>query len=346
MGETTDQGSGLGEYLRREREKRGITIEQVASATKIGVKQLHALETDRFSELPAKPFIRGFVGSYARFIGLDAKDTLTRFDQFIESKSHERPKNDSGHSGYAFEKRDGDHGRKLLSIVMGFSIFVGGVGIYFYKSRLKPHKETHLDKLKTAEALPSSASSEVTAAAIAPQASPLAQASPDAPIPSPSPVEAAAPATEPSAVPAASPSPTVSPSPTKSDVLNMGADIPQPEIKHSVFIKSLADVWVRYRVDEKTTMKFVLRQDRKLYLRARDVIRLQVSNIQSVTLNVNGRELKPQTGAASQQSAGASFVFPRQMAEKINDPFPGESPLKLTPPPSQPSASPSAASPS
>ena len=38
----------LGEFLRTEREKRGITIDQVASETKVGVRILHALESDQY----------------------------------------------------------------------------------------------------------------------------------------------------------------------------------------------------------------------------------------------------------------------------------------------------------
>jgi len=117
----------LGEFLRQEREKRGITIEQVASATKINVRLLHLLESDQYSELPAKPFIRGFVSSYARFIGIDSKDILTHFGEFLEMRSADRPKRDAGHSGYAFEKREGDQSRTILWIVMGtFMVFGGG----------------------------------------------------------------------------------------------------------------------------------------------------------------------------------------------------------------------------
>src|SRR4051812_2513019 len=101
----SDKAPSLGEYLRHEREQRGITIEQVASATKIGVRLLHALEADHYVELPAKPFIRGFVTSYCRFIGLDPKEILVRFADYIEDRVTDRPARDAGHSGYAFEKR-------------------------------------------------------------------------------------------------------------------------------------------------------------------------------------------------------------------------------------------------
>ena len=103
--------STLGEFLRHERERRGITIEQVASATKISVRLLHLLESDQYVELPAKPFVRGFVNSYCRFIGIDPKEVLIRYGGFLEERSHERPTRDEGHSGYAFEKREGEQSR-------------------------------------------------------------------------------------------------------------------------------------------------------------------------------------------------------------------------------------------
>src|SRR3954454_16373576 len=96
----------LGEFLRHERERRCIAIEQVASATKVGVRTLHLLEEDHYSELPAKPFIRGFVTSYCRFVGLDPKEVLARFEDYISQKTNERPNRESGHSGYVFEKKD------------------------------------------------------------------------------------------------------------------------------------------------------------------------------------------------------------------------------------------------
>ena len=81
----TDQS--LGEYLRSCRENKGLTIEQVASATKISVRLIHALETDQYSDLPAKPFIRGFVLACGRFIGFDGKECLTRFGSYIDQTS-------------------------------------------------------------------------------------------------------------------------------------------------------------------------------------------------------------------------------------------------------------------
>ncbi|NBY18962.1 helix-turn-helix domain-containing protein [bacterium] len=63
----------FGRYLKSEREKRGIRLEEIASSTKIHIQNLALMEEDRWKELPQDPFIRGFISAYARYIGLDNK---------------------------------------------------------------------------------------------------------------------------------------------------------------------------------------------------------------------------------------------------------------------------------
>lgn len=139
----------LGEFLRQEREKQGITLEQVASATKISIRILHSLEADQFAELPAKPFIRGFVIAYCRFIGLDPKETLSQFDQFIDEKVILRPQRDSGHNGYAFEKKDVEQqNRTVLLLAMCGFLVVGGLAVLIFKPSLHHRRKSHLEKLQ------------------------------------------------------------------------------------------------------------------------------------------------------------------------------------------------------
>ncbi len=58
---------------------RGITLQEICSATKIGVRMLDAIETDRFDRLPGGVFDRGFVRQYARYLGLDEDRVLADF---------------------------------------------------------------------------------------------------------------------------------------------------------------------------------------------------------------------------------------------------------------------------
>lgn len=71
----------FGTYLKEEREKREIRLEEIASSTKIHIQSLLLMEENRWKELPQEPFIRGFIAAYAKCLGLDSKDTLKLFSQ-------------------------------------------------------------------------------------------------------------------------------------------------------------------------------------------------------------------------------------------------------------------------
>jgi hypothetical protein len=72
---------GLGEFLRRERELRHITLDDVAEHTKISRRYLEAIEEGRYDRLPGETFVRGFIRSYAQSVGLDPTDTLLMYEQ-------------------------------------------------------------------------------------------------------------------------------------------------------------------------------------------------------------------------------------------------------------------------
>jgi cytoskeletal protein RodZ len=69
----------LGGYLRRERESRSVSLEEVSRVTRIGLPILEALERDDFESIPQKEFILGFLRGYARHLGLPREDVLQRY---------------------------------------------------------------------------------------------------------------------------------------------------------------------------------------------------------------------------------------------------------------------------
>jgi cytoskeleton protein RodZ len=71
----------FGEKLKKEREKRKITLEEISSSTKIGTRMLQALEEDKFNQLPGGIFNKGFVRAYARSIGIDEDQTVAEYLQ-------------------------------------------------------------------------------------------------------------------------------------------------------------------------------------------------------------------------------------------------------------------------
>ena len=71
--------SSFGEEFKRERELREISLRDVAGATKINLRFLEALECNEFEHLPGGLFNRGFVRSYAEFIGVDPEAMVNAY---------------------------------------------------------------------------------------------------------------------------------------------------------------------------------------------------------------------------------------------------------------------------
>jgi len=71
--------SPLGETLRRARSTKGISLEDAERVTRIPRKYLEALELENFGILPAPVYARGFLRSYASYLGLEPSDLLPFF---------------------------------------------------------------------------------------------------------------------------------------------------------------------------------------------------------------------------------------------------------------------------
>jgi transcriptional regulator with XRE-family HTH domain len=70
---------GFGSRLREARERKGVSLRQIANATKISVSALEALERNDISRLPGGIFSRAFVRSYAVEVGLEPEETIRDF---------------------------------------------------------------------------------------------------------------------------------------------------------------------------------------------------------------------------------------------------------------------------
>ncbi len=122
---------GIGSKLREARDRRGVSLREIANATKIPMGVLEALERNDITRLPGGIFGRAFVRSYAVEVGLDPEETIKEFiAQFP---------NDSVTAGHPTLEQTDDNealesGRRMASAflrVLGLSIPVAGVVLYF-----------------------------------------------------------------------------------------------------------------------------------------------------------------------------------------------------------------------
>ncbi|HAA89545.1 MAG: Transcriptional regulator XRE family [Thermoanaerobacterales bacterium 50_218] len=124
----------IGEYLRAEREKRGLSLTDVEKETKIRVKYLQALESENFQEIPGRAYVLGFLRAYARFLGIDEEEIVAAYKQQHPEESWEVFSPEQAKEEVEEGEFRGDRktqlfqGKRLLSgIVM---IFILGVLIF------------------------------------------------------------------------------------------------------------------------------------------------------------------------------------------------------------------------
>lgn len=80
--------AGFGEHLKREREMRGVSLDEICAATRIGNRFLEALESEEWERLPGGVFNRGFVRAVARFLGLDEEAFVA---EYVLATSEQNP---------------------------------------------------------------------------------------------------------------------------------------------------------------------------------------------------------------------------------------------------------------
>jgi cytoskeleton protein RodZ len=71
--------TGLGLFLKREREKKGLTLDHMAKVTRLRLYYLEALENEDWSRLPDQVFIKGFLKTYTRALGLNYEQVIKQF---------------------------------------------------------------------------------------------------------------------------------------------------------------------------------------------------------------------------------------------------------------------------
>ena len=71
--------ASFGTKLKQEREKRGVTLDEISRSTKIGTRLLRALEEEHFDQLPGGIFNKGFIRAYARFLGMDEEEVIGEY---------------------------------------------------------------------------------------------------------------------------------------------------------------------------------------------------------------------------------------------------------------------------
>jgi flagellar biosynthesis protein FlhG len=87
-----EDGDFDGARLRRSRLRTGIELEEIAGITKINPTYLRFIEEDRYAELPAPVYVRGFVRAYADCVGLDSARVAASYMKKFEADTDATPR--------------------------------------------------------------------------------------------------------------------------------------------------------------------------------------------------------------------------------------------------------------
>jgi len=124
----------IGNYLKSGREARNIGLSEVARSTKISKWYLDCLEKDEFDKIPGGPYIKGYIASYASFIGIEEDEILKRYDSLQINSADENEiqdhlpqvKNRQKLVGFSFSKKN------LLILSMAVLILLAFGFTYFF----------------------------------------------------------------------------------------------------------------------------------------------------------------------------------------------------------------------
>jgi cytoskeletal protein RodZ len=112
----------IGDFFKQVRETKGLTIDEVASKTRIRSDFVKALEEGNFAKLPDQVFARGFVRSYARSLGLDEEDAIHRFIQSAGAFYEKQDEKERLKVRQVQEERKRQANRKAVAIAIGIAV--------------------------------------------------------------------------------------------------------------------------------------------------------------------------------------------------------------------------------
>ncbi len=280
----------FGENLRREREMRAVSLEEISTATKISLRFLEAIERDDFSKLPGGIFSRSFIRSYARYLGLDEERVMAEYQLAAQ------PGADFDLYRLVAGKTEAGQPVKrtpLLAPLVAIVLLVAGYILYHYA----PHgAEAPPSPAVAPRSTQTPASSAGGTTVTPPAGSDATAATPGTPVPMSSGSNPTPPGEPPATVnPAAQTSPTTAspaahPAP---QAVNSAATKPSADAELTLQVAATDHAWVSVNADGKNVLQRTLNPSEVETLKAHTSFDVQTGDAQAIILTLNGETLKP-----------------------------------------------------
>jgi cytoskeleton protein RodZ len=118
----------FGERLRREREMRGISLEEIVATTKIGRRLLLALEEEQFDLLPGGIFNKAYVRAYAKCVGMDEDEAVAQYLQAANETPPDTRVIAHQHASLHSTRAADPSGFPVVPVLILLAVIAGGIG--------------------------------------------------------------------------------------------------------------------------------------------------------------------------------------------------------------------------
>lgn len=259
----------LGEFLRQQREEKNVSIEEMATRTRIAVRFIKLIEENQFDQLPNVVSAKGFLRSYARCLGLDEGPILNRFSEATQPAAPPPVAAKEEPVPSYIQRKQPDH----LPFPLWAALSVVGVIVLF---------------LVLAFLIPKN---RPAAPPPPPEEAPASEPIPSEPSPIPPPPEGDAGSSAPSTPPASAPSPA----PPKSTPSAAPGPAPSQQEAASaprvLMIEATEPSWIHVTIDGAETKEALLQPSEKVRWEAKEKFVLTVGNAGGVRVLLDGQDL-------------------------------------------------------
>lgn len=267
----------FGERLRREREMRGISLDEIAESTKIGTRLLKALEEEQFDLLPGGIFNKGFVRAYAKYLGMDEDQAVA---DYLQAAGDDEPdvqliaqKSDWAENRYPEPGSTSHRGFPFIPVLVLVLVVTAGFGGWrMYQQHMQEKAAARAEREASQAATPTDSaqpSANTASQIIAPQPA--------------SPVENTQPA---SAAQLPAPPPVASNS----------SSAPATASGFEVEVKTTGRAWVSLKADGKILVRGVLDADQSRTLHADQEIVVWTGNAGATQVSFEGKPVSMEGG--------------------------------------------------
>ena len=285
----------FGERLRREREMRGVSLDEIVATTKIGRRLLLALEEEQFDLLPGGIFNKAYVRAYAKCVGIDEEQAVAEYLQADNESPPDARVIAQQHASIHSNRPMQRSGFPLLPVLILLVVIAGGISGWKVYRDHQNEREKRAAASAPVDVFPQSSNAAAPVAGGTGSANDRASWSQPA---SPSASSSVAPRTATSAGKAGVPATEtaqVRQTPNAVSTPNGAAGTP-----FEVIVRPKDSAWVSIKSDGKYVVRGIIRPPDVKTIRATDQVVFYTGNAGAVEVSFNGKNV-PLTGGQNQE---------------------------------------------